>query len=81
MLPQIEKRMPPSVRLQIRGDQAKTIREAFQDVQLTMTITIGLVILVIALFLRNGRATLIPSLALPSHCWAQWPRCMRSTSA
>src|SRR5436190_9336703 len=65
VLPQIEKRMPPSVRLQIRGDQAKTIREAFQDVQLTMTVTIGLVILVIALFLRNGRATLIPSLALP----------------
>ena len=65
VLPQIEKRMPPSVRLQIRGDQSKTIRESFQDVQLTMTITIALVILVIALFLRNGRATLIPSLALP----------------
>jgi HAE1 family hydrophobic/amphiphilic exporter-1 len=74
VLPQIEKRMPPSVHLQIRGDQSKTIREAFQDVQLTMTITIGLVILVIALFSRAyGRATLIPSLRCRSRCWAQWP--------
>jgi hydrophobic/amphiphilic exporter-1 (mainly G- bacteria), HAE1 family len=65
VLPDIQKRLPPSVQLRIRGDQSKTIKESFEDVQLTMLITIGMVILVIAVFLRNGRATLIPSLALP----------------
>jgi HAE1 family hydrophobic/amphiphilic exporter-1 len=65
MLPQIQKQLPPAVSIGVRGDRAKTIREAFQDVQFTMVLTIGMVILVIALFLHNGTATLIPALALP----------------
>ncbi len=65
LLPQIEKQLPPSVKIRIRGDRSKTIREAFQDVQFTLTLTIGMVILVIALFLHNATATLIPALALP----------------
>ncbi len=65
VLPQIQKQLPPSVILNIRSDRSKNIREAFNDVQFTMSITIGLVIMVIAVFLRNGSATIIPSLALP----------------
>ncbi len=65
LLPEIDKQLPPGVKLIIRSDRAKTIREAFDDVQFTMVVTIAMVILVIALFLRNGAATLIPSLALP----------------
>jgi HAE1 family hydrophobic/amphiphilic exporter-1 len=65
LLPQIEKQLPPSVKLRIRGDRSKTIRESFQDVQFTLILTIGMVILVIALFLHNATATLIPALALP----------------
>ncbi len=65
VLPGLQEQLPPSVKLIIRGDRSKNIREAFNDVQYTMSITMALVILVIALFLRNGSATLIPALALP----------------
>ena len=57
--------MPPSVHLGIRGDRSKNIREAFQDIQFTMAVTLALVIMVIFLFLRNVSATLIPAMALP----------------
>ena len=53
------------MKLRIRGDRSKTIRESFKDVQFTLALTIGMVILVIALFLHNATATLIPALALP----------------
>ena len=43
----------------------RTIREAFNDIQFTMVVTLALVIVVIFLFLRNGSATMIPALALP----------------
>ena len=65
VLPLIDKQLPPSVTLGIRGDRSKTIREAFEDVQFTMVLTIAMVIFVIALFLRNASATIIPALALP----------------
>ncbi|HEY2842015.1 MAG TPA: efflux RND transporter permease subunit, partial [Bryobacteraceae bacterium] len=65
LLPMFEKQLPPSVHLITRGDRAKTIRQAFQDIQYTMVITLVLVIGVIFLFLRNASATVIPSLALP----------------
>ncbi|MBI4904716.1 MAG: efflux RND transporter permease subunit [Acidobacteria bacterium] len=65
MLPEIIKQLPPAIKLGIRGDRSVTIRDAFKDIQHTMVIAMVLVILVIFLFLRNGRATVIPSLALP----------------
>src|ERR1043166_9441886 len=46
-------------------DRSETIRESYRDVQTTMMLTLGLVIMVIFVFLRNVRATVIPSLALP----------------
>ena len=46
-------------------DRSETIRESFEDVKFTMVLTLGLVIMVIFLFLRNFSATIIPSLALP----------------
>ena len=46
-------------------DRSETIRESYDDVQFTMLLTLGLVVLVIFLFLRNVSATIIPSLALP----------------
>ena len=51
--------------LSVRGDRSKTIRAAFTDIQVTMLITLVLVVGVIFLFLHNGSATLIPALALP----------------
>jgi HAE1 family hydrophobic/amphiphilic exporter-1 len=65
LLPFFQAQMPPSVHLGIRGDRSKNIREAFQDIQFTMAATLGLVIMVIFLFLRNFSATMIPAMALP----------------
>src|SRR5581483_5995416 len=65
LLPQLQAQLPPSVQLKVRSDRSKTIREAFHDIQVTMIATVGLVILVIFLFLRNASATMIPAMALP----------------
>ena len=65
LLPTFEAQLPPSVHLRARGDRSKTIKEAFQDMETTMGITLVLVILVIFVFLRNAQATIIPSMALP----------------
>src|SRR5579871_3041946 len=65
LLPQLQTQLPPSVHLITRGDRAKSIRQSFGDIQLTMVVTLALVIGVIFVFLRNASATSIPSLALP----------------
>jgi hydrophobe/amphiphile efflux-1 (HAE1) family protein len=65
LLPYFQSQIPPSVNLQIRNDQSRRIRSAFQDIQFTMLATLVLVVLVIFLFLRNLSATIIPAMALP----------------
>jgi hydrophobic/amphiphilic exporter-1 (mainly G- bacteria), HAE1 family len=57
--------LPPAAHLTPRQDRSRTIREAFGDIQVTMLVTLLLVVGVIFLFLHNGSATLIPALALP----------------
>jgi HAE1 family hydrophobic/amphiphilic exporter-1 len=65
LLPLFQAELPPSVKMDILYDRSDTIRESFKDVQFTMVLTLGLVVMVIFLFLRNVSATIIPSLALP----------------
>ena len=65
LLPVFSNELPPSVHMDILYDRSQTIRESFQDVQITMALTLLLVVGVIFLFLRNVSATVIPSLALP----------------
>jgi HAE1 family hydrophobic/amphiphilic exporter-1 len=65
LLPTFQSILPPSVKLQVRGDRSRNIREAFSDIQVTMLVTLGLVVFVIFLFLHNASATIIPALALP----------------
>jgi hydrophobic/amphiphilic exporter-1 (mainly G- bacteria), HAE1 family len=65
LLPLFEAQLPPSLKMLVRGDRSVSIRRAFQDVEITMLITLVLVVAVIFFFLRNGWATTIPSLALP----------------
>jgi HAE1 family hydrophobic/amphiphilic exporter-1 len=65
LLPVFRNELPPSVHMDILYDRSNTIRESYIDVQFTMLLTLGLVIGVIFLFLRNVSATVIPSLALP----------------
>ena len=65
LLPLFRSELPPSVHMDILYDRSDTIRESYTDVQFTMLLTLGLVVMVIFLFLRNVSATIIPSLALP----------------
>jgi HAE1 family hydrophobic/amphiphilic exporter-1 len=65
LLPTLQAQLPPSVQLAIQSDRANPIRESIEDVQVTLVIAFVLVVLVIFLFLRSVRATVIPSVALP----------------
>ncbi len=65
VLPSLVAQLPSAIHLTLRIDRSKTIRDAFLDVQVTMIVTLALVVAVIFLFLHNGSATLIPALALP----------------
>jgi HAE1 family hydrophobic/amphiphilic exporter-1 len=65
LLPTFRAQLPASASLDVRSDRSITIRDSVHDVKMTLLITIGLVVLVIFLFLRNVSATIIPSLALP----------------
>ncbi len=65
MMPQIQASIPPSIRVELVSDRSQNIRESVDDVQLTLMLTIGLVVLVIFLFLRNLWATIIPSVVVP----------------
>jgi len=65
LLPAFRRQIPSSVDMSIVYDRSQLIREGFKDVQFTMLLTLGLVVMVIFLFLRNISATAIPSLALP----------------
>jgi multidrug efflux pump len=64
-LPGLARTLPPSIAVRVLGDRTQTIRASVGDVQFTMAISIGLVVLVMFLFLRNARATLIPSVTIP----------------
>jgi multidrug efflux pump len=57
--------LPPSIKLTVAGDRTQTIEASVHDVQVTLAITVCLVILVIFLFLRNLWATAIPAVAIP----------------
>ena len=64
-LPQLRASMPSDVDVNVAMDRTTTIRASLHDVERTLVIAIGLVILVVFLFLRSPRATLIPSVAVP----------------
>ena len=57
--------MPSDINVTIANDRSTTIRASLQDTEVTLMIAVVLVTLVVFLFLRNGRATLIPSVAVP----------------
>ncbi|WP_315834075.1 multidrug efflux RND transporter permease subunit [Bradyrhizobium prioriisuperbiae] len=64
-LPRLELALPPAIKINILSDRTQTIRASVSDVQFTLAITIGLVILVIFAFLRNVWATIIPAVTVP----------------
>ena len=65
LLPVMQKSMPRGIEIGRAFDRSQNIRESIADVKFTLLLTIGLVIVVIFVFLRNISATLIPSLAVP----------------
>jgi multidrug efflux pump subunit AcrB len=67
-LPELARPLPPSIKLEVLGDRTQTIRASVIDVQITMAISIGLVVLVMFLFLRHAWATIIPSVTIPVSC-------------
>jgi len=65
LLPMLQASIAPSISLAVVMDRSTTIRASIQDVEFTLMLSIALVILVVFVFLRNGWATIIPSVAVP----------------
>ncbi len=65
LLPELQASLPPTVGLKVVLNTTRTIRASVHDVERTLLISVGLVILVVFLFLRSVRTTLIPSVAVP----------------
>src|ERR1700728_1504511 len=65
LLPQLQASLPAAIDLSILTDRTVTIRASVQDVEFELSLAVILVVLVIFVFLRNARATLIPSLSVP----------------
>jgi multidrug efflux pump len=65
MLPMLEASIPPAIQVHVALDRTTTIRASVRDVTRTLVISIMLVILVVFLFLREVRSTLIPTVAVP----------------
>src|SRR5215469_5412669 len=65
LLPKLTASIPPAVKVSILTDRTETIRASVRDVQFTLILTVGLVVLVIFLFLRRLWATVMPGVALP----------------
>ena len=65
LLPQLQAALPAAIRVETLTDRTTTIRASVDDVQFTLVLTVALVVMVIFLFLRSFRATVIPSVAVP----------------
>jgi len=65
LLPQLQGSIPPAVHLAVAQDRTTTIRASINDVEITLLISIVLVVLVVFFFLRNIWATIIPGIAVP----------------
>ena len=64
-MPTLQASIPPAITLSVLSDRTTTIRASVHDVQVTMLISIGLVILVVFVFLRSVRHTVIPAVVVP----------------
>jgi multidrug efflux pump len=65
LLPRLTETLPQDVKTEVLTDRTNTIRASVQDVEFELMLTVGLVVMVIFLFLRNLAATVIPSVAVP----------------
>jgi len=65
LLPRLQASIPSAIDIQVLSDRTPTIRASLREVERSLAIAVGLVILVVLLFLRSWRATLLPAVAVP----------------
>ena len=65
MIPKFSDQMPASMQINLLNDRSESIRESIHDVNITLALTVALVVLVIFLFLKHAAATIIPAMSLP----------------
>jgi multidrug efflux pump len=63
LLPQLQAQLPQDVRMQVASDRTNSIRTSLHEIELTLMISIVLVVLVVSAFLRSARATVVPAVA------------------
>jgi len=63
LLPELESQLPSDVRLQVASDRTVSIRSSLHEIEVTLLISIVLVVLVVSAFLRSARATIVPAVA------------------
>jgi multidrug efflux pump len=63
LIPQLQAQLPPDVKLEVASDSTNSIRSSLHEIELTLIISIVLVVLVVSAFLRSARATIIPAVA------------------
>ncbi|MTW11354.1 MMPL family transporter [Pseudoduganella eburnea] len=63
LLPQLQAQLPQDVKLQVASDSTNSIRSSLLEIEVTLLISIALVVLVVSAFLRSARATVIPAIA------------------
>jgi len=63
LLPELQAQLPQDVQLQVASDSTNSIRSSLHEIEVTLLISIVLVVLVVSAFLRNVRATIIPAVA------------------
>jgi hydrophobe/amphiphile efflux-1 (HAE1) family protein len=65
LLPELMTSIPASIKLEVNSDRTQTIRASVADVDKTLVVSVGLVVVVVFAFLRSARATLVPTVAMP----------------
>ena len=65
LLPQLKASISPAIDLNVVMDRTLTVRASVRDIEITLLISVVLVVLVVFVFLRNFRSTIIPSIAVP----------------
>jgi len=63
LLPELQAQLPPDVKLSVASDSTNSIRSSLREIEITLLISIVLVVLVVSAFLRSARATVIPAVA------------------
>jgi len=65
LLPELATTISPAIKIEVSSDRTQTIRASVEDVEKTLVISVFLVVVVVFAFLRSGRATIVPSVAMP----------------